>query len=75
MAPNAPDTLAYYNYGDLYENVPNAGEEWINETPVYLDRTLVTPSTTTPQFMADFAIDIERINTVPNYILPGIDKI
>lgn len=75
MAPNAPETLAYYNYGDLYENVPNAGEEWINETPVYLDRTLVVPSTTTPQFMADFSIDIERINTVPNYILPGIDKI
>lgn len=75
MAPNAPETLAYYNYGDLYENVPNSGEEWINETPVYLDRTLVVPSTTTPQFMADFSIDIERINTVPNYILPGIDKI
>lgn len=75
MAPNAPQNLAYYNYADLYENVPNSGEEWINETPVYLDRTLVVQSDTTPQFMADFAIDIERINTVPNYVLPGIDKI
>lgn len=75
MAPNAPENLAYYNYADLYENVPNAGEEWINESPVYLDRTLVVQSNTTPQFMADFAIDIERINTVPNYVLPGIDKI
>lgn len=75
MAPNAPQNLAVYNYADLYENVPNSGEEWINETPVYLDRTLVVQSDTTPQFMADFAIDIERINTVPNFILPGIDKI
>ena len=75
MAPNAPQNLAVYNYADLYENVPNAGEEWINETPTYLDRTLVVQSTTTPQFMADFVFDIERINTVPNYVLPGIDKI
>lgn len=75
MAPNAPQNLAYYNYADLYENVPNAGEEWISETPTYLDRTLVVQSNTTPQFMGDFVVDIERINTVPNYILPGIDKI
>ena len=75
MAPNVPQNLATYNYTDLYETVPNSGEEWINETPVYLDRTLVVQSDVTPQFMADFSIDIERINTVPNYILPGIDKI
>ena len=75
MAPNAPQNLANYNYADLYDNVPNAGEEWINETPTYLDRTLVVQSTNTPQFIADFSIDIERINTVPNFVLPGIDKI
>lgn len=75
MAPNVPGNLAVYNYADLYENVPNAGEEWINETPVYLDRTLTVQSDVTPQFMADFQFDIERINTVPNYVLPGIDKI
>ena len=75
MAPNVPGNLAVYNYADLYENVPNSGEEWINETPIYLDRTLTVQSDVTPQFMADFQFDIERINTVPNYVLPGIDKI
>lgn len=75
MAPNAPENLAVYNYADLYENVPNAGQEWIEETPVYLDRTLTVQSNKTPQFMGDFVFDIERINTVPNFILPGIDKI
>ena len=75
MAPNVPDNLAYYNYVDLYENVPNAGEEWINETTTYLDRTLVVQSNKTPQFIGDFLFEIERINTVPNFILPGIDKI
>lgn len=75
MAPNVPNNLAVYNYTDLYENAPNSGEEWINETPVYLDRTLAVQSTQTPQFISNFQFDIERINTVPNFILPGIDKI
>lgn len=75
MAPQVPNSLAYYNYADHYDNVPNSGEEWINETPVYLDRTLVVKSSETPQFMCDFAFDIERINLVPNFILPGVDKI
>lgn len=75
MAPNVPNNLAVYNYTDLYENVPNSGEEWINETPVYLDRTLAVQSTKTPQFISNFQFDIERINTVPNFVLPGIDKI
>lgn len=75
MAPNVPNNLAVYNYTDLYENTPNSGEEWINETPVYLDRTLAVQSTATPQFISNFQFDIERINTVPNFVLPGIDKI
>lgn len=75
MAPNVPSNLAVYNYADLYDNVPNSGEEWINESPVYLDRTLTVSSEKTPQFIMDFSFDIERINTVPNFVLPGIDKI
>lgn len=75
MAPNVPNNLAVYNYTDMYENAPNSGEEWINETPVYLDRTLAVQSTQAPQFITNFQFDIERINTVPNVILPGIDKI
>lgn len=75
MAPNVPNNLATYNYTDMYENVPNSGEEWINEPTTFLDRTLAVQSTQTPQFIANFQFDIERINTVPNFILPGIDKI
>lgn len=75
MAPNVPNNLAVYNYTDMYENVPNSGEEWINESTTFLDRTLAVQSTQAPQFIANFQFDIERINTVPNFILPGIDKI
>lgn len=75
MAPNVPNNLATYNYTDMYDNVPNSGEEWINEPTTFLDRTLAVQSTQAPQFIANFQFDIERINTVPNFILPGIDKI
>lgn len=75
MAPNAPQNLSVYNYGDKYENVPNAGKEWIEETPDYLDRTLVIPSTKTDQFIANFEFEIEKTSIVRNYVLPGIDKL
>lgn len=75
MAPNAPLNLSVYNYGDKYETVPNAGKEWIEETPEYLDRTLVIPSTTTDQFIANFEFEIEKTSIVRNYVLPGIDKL
>lgn len=75
MAPNAPQNLSVYNYGDKYETVPNAGKEWIEETPKYLDRTLVIPSTKTDQFIANFEFDIEKTSIVRNYVLPGIDKL
>ena len=75
MAPNVPQNLAVYNYGDYYENVPNAGQEWIEETPVYVDRTLVIPSTTTDQIIANFVFDIEKVSIVKNYVLPGLDKL
>lgn len=75
MAPNAPQNLSVYNYGDKYENVPNAGKEWIEETPDYLDRTLVVPSKTTDQFIANFEFEIEKTSIVRNYVLPGIDKL
>lgn len=75
MAPNAPQNLSVYNYGDKYETMPNAGKEWIEETPEYLDRTLVIPSSKTDQFIANFEFDIEKTSTVRNYVLPGIDKL
>lgn len=75
MAPNAPLNLSVYNYGDKYETVPNAGKEWIEETPEYLDRTLVVPSSKTDQFIANFEFDIEKTSIVRNYVLPGIDKL
>lgn len=75
MVPGIADTLANYTYTDEYSSIPNAGEEWINENPAYVDRTLVVPHTTTDQFMMDFVFDIKKTSIIPNYRLPGLDKL
>lgn len=75
MVPGIADTLANYTYTDEYASIPNAGEDWINENPAYVDRTLVVPHTTTDQFMMDFVFDIKKTSIIPNYRLPGLDKL
>lgn len=75
MVPGIPDSLAAYTYTDEYKTVPNAGEDWINETPAYVDRTLVVPSETTQQLMYDIMFDINLTSIVKKFRLPGIDKI
>lgn len=75
MVPGIANSLANYTYTDEYSSIPNAGEEWINENPTYVDRTLVVPHTTTDQFMMDFVFDIKKTSIIPNYRLPGLDKL
>ena len=75
MVPGIEDSLAAYTYTDEYKSVPNAGEDWINESPAYVDRTLVVPSVTTQQLMYDIMFDINLTSIVKKFRLPGIDKI
>ena len=75
MVPGVDNSLANYTYNDEYTSVPNSGEEWINEIPNYVDRTLVVPSSTTDQIMADFVFEINKTSIIKNYKLPGLDKL
>lgn len=75
MSPQVDNTLANYTYTDNYTSVPNSGQDWIDETPLYVDRTLVVPSETTDQFMMDFVFEIKKTSIIPNYKLPGLDKL
>lgn len=75
MQPGVANTLANYTYTDEYTTIPNSGQTWIEETPTYVDRTLVVPSTTTDQFIMDFVFDIKKTSIVHKYQLPGLDKL
>lgn len=75
LAPNAVGTLVNYTYADNYGSLPVAGTSWLEETPIYVDRTLTTQYTVADQLMFDFNIDIVKTTEVPAYNLPGINRI
>lgn len=75
MQPGIANTLANYTYTDEYTTIPDSGKDWIEETSDYVDRTLVVDSSVTPQFRCDFVFEIKKTSIVPNYRLPGLDKL
>lgn len=74
MSPAAPTNLAYYNYADDYENAPTMSEEWLSETPDFVDRTLTVQSNKTHQLMMDTVLDITKVTEVSRFSIPGLDK-
>lgn len=74
LAPRATGSLDNWNYADYYTSRPVNSQQWIEEIPDYVDRTLVAPHTTVDQLMFDFQLNIEKITEVPKYNLPGLDK-
>lgn len=75
MQPGVANTLANYTYTDEYTTIPDSGQSWIEETPDYVDRTLVVDSSVAPQFRMDFVFEIKKTSIVHNYQLPGLDKL
>ncbi len=74
MSPAAPTNLAYYNYADDYENAPTMSEEWLSETPDFVDRTLTVQSNKTHQLMMDTVLNITKVTEVSRFSIPGLDK-
>lgn len=74
LSPNAENSLDVYNYADDYDNLPVQSQEWIEETPDFLDRTLAVKSTVTHQFMLDTVLTVRKVSVVPKFGIPGLDK-
>lgn len=74
MSPAAPTNLAYYNYADDYENAPTMSEEWLSETPDFVDRTLTVQSNKSHQLMMDTVLNITKVTEVSRFSIPGLDK-
>lgn len=75
LAPKAVGTLVNYTYADSYDTAPVNGKNWIEETDLYVDRTLTTQSAVADQIMFDFTFDIIKTTEVSTYNLPGIERI
>lgn len=60
-----------WHLGDNYSSAPVLGSEWIKESN-NIDRCLSVPSTTAPNFVADFYFNMNAIRELPTYSIPGL---
>lgn len=72
MRSNAGTSFDIWHFGDNYINAPVLSEAFIQETPVYVDRTLAVPSTTAHTFLLDIYVQNTAIRIMPTYSIPGM---
>lgn len=61
-----------WHYADEYASAPVLSEQFVTETPDYVDRTLVVPSTTADQFKVDMVTYGTRTAPIPLFGVPGL---
>ncbi|QXP45035.1 major capsid protein [Microvirus mar11] len=72
MRSLADNTLDVWHLADLYDNPPVLGQEFIEETPLYLDRAITVKHTSQDQFILDFWIDNIAYRPLPTYSIPSL---
>lgn len=68
---NVPNSLDIYHFADNYVSAPVIGQQFNDETPSYVDRTLAVPSTSQDQFIVDFHCESYKTRVMPLYCEPG----
>lgn len=70
-----PIKFDQYHYGDKYDSAPVLGDQFVRETPAYIDRTLFVDHSKQDQFIADFLFENVCTRPMKMYSVPGnIDR-
>lgn len=72
MRSNYPQSQDAWHYADEYADAPVLSDEFVKETPAFVDRTLIVPSTTQDQFKLDIVTSGSRTAPIPMYGVPGL---
>ena len=72
---NDSNSLDFWHLGADFSELPTLGEDFIKETPNFLNRALTVPSTTQDQFIADFYFDAVAIRPMPPHSIPGLKRL
>lgn len=64
--------LAIYHYGDYFKSKPTLTADFINETEVNVDRTIVLDHTVVDQWKVDCKFDITAVKPMPIRSIPGL---
>lgn len=72
LRSTATAPLDIWHYGDNFDDAPVLSTEFLTETRDNIDRTIVLPSKTAPQFWADILVSYKRVTPIPLYSIPGM---
>lgn len=73
MRSAADNSLDLWHLADNYLNAPTLNEQFIQETPVYLDRVLTVGHDTQDQFILDFYVQNIAYRELPTYSIQQLD--
>lgn len=65
-------SLDIWHYGDFYNDVPTLAQNFIEETPIYIDRTIAVTSKVAHQFKFDIVSNMTFTRPMPVYCTPGL---
>lgn len=71
MRSDSPNSQDIYHFADEYGTPPTLNSQFIQETPVFVDRTLSVPSTTEDQFVVDIYHKQIAYRELPVYSTPS----
>lgn len=66
--------LKEWTYGNKFANLPMMGEEFLEQGPENVDRTITVQSTLGDQFLLDCQFLITKWSEVPNFRIVGLDR-
>lgn len=72
LRSTATAPLHIWHYGDNFSDAPVLSTEFLIETRTNIDRTIVLPSSTAPQFWADIMVKWKKTTSIPNFSIPGM---
>lgn len=70
--PSAPSIGDIWTFADSYQGSPSLSKGFIEETDMFINRTLAVSSDLAPQFMVDMYFKNIAIRELPTYSIPGL---
>lgn len=73
-ATTGANWLKEWTYGNKFENLPMMGEEFLEQGPENVDRTITVQSSVADQFLLDCQFQITKWSEVPDFKVVGLDR-
>lgn len=72
MRTGVTNSLDVWHFGDFYQNAPVLGQQFIEETPDYVNRAITVESSQQDQFILDIYIQNVAYRPLPTYSIPSL---